>query len=195
MGRLVQWVQGHSSNNIIFCLLCSAFLAVVSYGDNTIPLFYDCWSFILFFQAQLSAMHVARFHSASKAPSPVYLKGYKEPHGDKDTKTNNHSKLSKIFSVDASVPESKGQKKRSNSIQEFSESFEKQLRFRTKRSTSLVSTYDWCKNQSLDWLLPLMSPGGSPFTPHSKVYTALYYLDFTSYIALHYSYAMQCPEN
>ncbi|XP_071994574.1 leukemia NUP98 fusion partner 1 isoform X2 [Engystomops pustulosus] len=87
--------------------------------------------------AQLSAMHVARFHSASKAPSPVYLKGYKEPHVEKDTKSNNHSKLSKIFSVDASVPEDKGQKKRSNSIQEFSESFEKQLRFRTKRSTSL----------------------------------------------------------
>ncbi|KAM3935156.1 leukemia NUP98 fusion partner 1 isoform 1-T1 [Leptodactylus fuscus] len=87
--------------------------------------------------AQLSAMHVARFHSTSKAPSPVYLKGYKEPHGDKDTKSNNHSKLSKIFSVEASVPESKGQKKRSNSIQEFSESFDKQLRFRTKRSTSL----------------------------------------------------------
>ncbi|KAM4044908.1 leukemia NUP98 fusion partner 1 [Anomaloglossus baeobatrachus] len=88
--------------------------------------------------AQLSAMHVARFHSTSKAPSPVYLKGCKEPHRDKDTKSNNnHFKLSKIFSVDASVPESKGQKKRSNSIQEFSESFEKQLRFRTKRSTSL----------------------------------------------------------
>ncbi|XP_056415273.1 leukemia NUP98 fusion partner 1 [Hyla sarda] len=87
--------------------------------------------------AQLSAMHVARFHSASKAPSPVYLKGYKEPHGDKDTKSNNQTKLSKVFSVEASVPESKEQKKRSNSIQEFSESFDKQLRFRTKRSTSL----------------------------------------------------------
>ncbi|CAN2387683.1 Leukemia NUP98 fusion partner 1, partial [Pristimantis euphronides] len=87
--------------------------------------------------AQLSAMHVARFHSPSKVPSPVYLKGYKEPHGDKDAKSTNHSKLSRIFSVEASVPESKGQKKRSNSIQEFSESFDKQLRFRTKRSTSL----------------------------------------------------------
>ncbi|XP_040277715.1 leukemia NUP98 fusion partner 1 [Bufo bufo] len=87
--------------------------------------------------AQLSAMHVARFHSSSKVPSPVYLKGCKDPHGDKDIKSNNHSKLSKLFSVDSSVPESKGQKKRSNSIQEFSESFEKQLRFRTKRSTSL----------------------------------------------------------
>ncbi|KAM3935157.1 leukemia NUP98 fusion partner 1 isoform 2-T2 [Leptodactylus fuscus] len=94
--------------------------------------------------AQLSAMHVARFHSTSKAPSPVYLKGYKEPHGDKDTKSNNHSKLSKIFSVEASVPESKGQKKRSNSIQEFSESFDKQLRFRTKRSTSLDEDEDPC---------------------------------------------------
>ncbi|XP_075053101.1 leukemia NUP98 fusion partner 1 isoform X2 [Mixophyes fleayi] len=87
--------------------------------------------------AQLSAMHVNRFHLVSKAPAPVYLKGYKEPREDKDSKCNNHTKISKVISVDASVPESKGQKKRSNSIQEFSESFEKQLRFRTKRSTSL----------------------------------------------------------
>ncbi|XP_053312863.1 leukemia NUP98 fusion partner 1 [Spea bombifrons] len=85
--------------------------------------------------SQLSAMHVTRFHSASKAPSPVYLKGFKDIR--EDTKCNNHMKMSKISLVDNSLPESKGQKKRSNSIQEFSESFEKQLRFRTKRSTSL----------------------------------------------------------
>ncbi|XP_068126800.1 leukemia NUP98 fusion partner 1 isoform X2 [Hyperolius riggenbachi] len=87
--------------------------------------------------AQLSAMHAARFHSTSKAPSPVYLKTYKDPREDKDSKCHNHTKISKLLSVETSVPESKGQKKRSNSIQEFSESFEKQLRFRTKRSTSL----------------------------------------------------------
>ncbi|XP_063812306.1 leukemia NUP98 fusion partner 1 [Pseudophryne corroboree] len=87
--------------------------------------------------AQLSAMHVTRFHLVSKAPSPVYLKGYKETRDDKDNKCNNHTKISKVSSVDASVPESKEQKKRSNSIQEFSELFEKQLRFKTKRSTSL----------------------------------------------------------
>ncbi|XP_063305048.1 leukemia NUP98 fusion partner 1 [Pelobates fuscus] len=85
--------------------------------------------------AQLSAMHVARFHSASKAPSPVYLKGFKDFREDRDSKC--HMKINKVFSGDGSLPETKGQKKRSNSIQEFSESFEKQLRFRSKRSTSL----------------------------------------------------------
>ncbi|XP_053562039.1 leukemia NUP98 fusion partner 1 [Bombina bombina] len=87
--------------------------------------------------AQLSAMHVTRFHSASKAPSPVYLKGCKEIREDKESKFNNHAKINKVFSVDGSPQGTKGQKKRSNSIQEFSELFEKQLRFRSKRSTSL----------------------------------------------------------
>ncbi|KAM8975721.1 leukemia NUP98 fusion partner 1 [Pelodytes ibericus] len=86
---------------------------------------------------QLSAMHVTRFQAASKAPSPVYLKGFKDIREDKDSKCNNHMEISKVSSADGSLPESKGQKKRSNSIQEFSELFEKQLRFRTKRSTSL----------------------------------------------------------
>ncbi|MEE6468320.1 hypothetical protein FKM82_008258 [Ascaphus truei] len=87
--------------------------------------------------AQLSAMHVARFHSTSKAPSPVYLKGCKETREDIDSKCNNHTKINKVSSVDDSLAESRGQKKRSNSIQEFSELFEKQLHFRSKRSTSL----------------------------------------------------------
>ncbi|KAM4701593.1 leukemia NUP98 fusion partner 1 [Discoglossus pictus] len=93
--------------------------------------------------AQLSAMHVTRFHSVSKAPSPVYLKGCKDPREDKDSKFNN-MKIHKVFAVDVSVQETKGQKKRSNSIQEFSESFEKQLRFRSKRSTSLDEDEDPC---------------------------------------------------
>lgn len=107
-------------------------------GVIVINVVHNDWIFLLLFQAQLTAMHAARFHSASKAPSPVYLKGYKEPREDKDSKSNSQSKISKLFSVETLVPESKGQKKRSNSIQEFSESFDKQLRFRTKRSTSLV---------------------------------------------------------
>ncbi|KAM4796316.1 leukemia NUP98 fusion partner 1 [Rhinophrynus dorsalis] len=87
--------------------------------------------------AQLSAMRATRFHLSSKAPSPVYLKGCKEMREENDSNFNSHMKVNKVSSVDSSLQESKDQKKRSNSIQEFSESFEKQLRFRTKRSTSL----------------------------------------------------------
>ncbi|KAE8621894.1 hypothetical protein XENTR_v10005020 [Xenopus tropicalis] len=87
--------------------------------------------------AQLSAMRATRFQSVTKAPSPVYLKGGKEIREDHVRNHNSHMKISKVSSVDGSLPDSHGHKKRSNSIQEFSESFEKQLRFRSERSTSL----------------------------------------------------------
>ncbi|KAG8450371.1 hypothetical protein GDO86_002863 [Hymenochirus boettgeri] len=86
--------------------------------------------------AQLSAMRATRFHSMTKAPSPVYLKGCKEIR-EEDINHNCHTKISKVLSVDGSLSESKGQKQRSNSIQELSEAFEEQMRFRSKRSTSL----------------------------------------------------------
>uniref|UniRef100_A0A8C6Z260 Leukemia NUP98 fusion partner 1 n=1 Tax=Nothoprocta perdicaria TaxID=30464 RepID=A0A8C6Z260_NOTPE len=68
-------------------------------------------------------------------PAPVRqlprsgCKGFRE---DQDAKCHCHKRASRTPSTDSSCPET-----RSNSIQEFAESFEKQLHFRSKRSVSL----------------------------------------------------------
>ncbi|XP_014432765.2 leukemia NUP98 fusion partner 1 isoform X2 [Pelodiscus sinensis] len=82
--------------------------------------------------AKLSSIHMTRLHASTKTPSSGHLRGCKEFQESQDIKCHCHMKACKISS-----PEGSGSNSRSNSIQEFSESFEKQLHFKNKRSFSL----------------------------------------------------------
>ncbi|NXM66450.1 LNP1 protein, partial [Serilophus lunatus] len=82
--------------------------------------------------AKLSSLHTARLHASAKGSSSGHLKGSKEFQEDQDVKCHCHRKASRTPSADSSGPET-----RSNSIQEFAESFEKQLHLKSKRSVSL----------------------------------------------------------
>lgn len=87
----------------------------------------------LVLQARLSSLHTTRLHASTKGSSSGHLKGSKEFQDDQDVKCHCHRKASRTPSADSSGPET-----RSNSIQEFAESFEKQLQLKSKRSVSLV---------------------------------------------------------
>uniref|UniRef100_A0A8C0HAN9 Leukemia NUP98 fusion partner 1 n=1 Tax=Chelonoidis abingdonii TaxID=106734 RepID=A0A8C0HAN9_CHEAB len=80
----------------------------------------------------LSSIHMTRLHASTKTPSSGHVRGCKEFQEGQDVKCHCHMKACKISSPDGS-----GSTSRSNSIQEFSESFEKQLHFKIKRSVSL----------------------------------------------------------
>ncbi|NXY07071.1 LNP1 protein, partial [Pteruthius melanotis] len=80
--------------------------------------------------AKLSSLHTTRLHASAKGSSSGHLRGSKEFQEDQDVKC--HRKASRTPSADSSCPET-----RSNSIQEFAESFEKQLLLKSKRSVSL----------------------------------------------------------
>ncbi|XP_005506732.3 leukemia NUP98 fusion partner 1 [Columba livia] len=82
--------------------------------------------------ARLSSFHTTRLHASTKGSSSGHLKGSKEFKEDQDVKCHCHSKASRTPSADSSCSET-----RSNSIQEFAESFEKQLHLKSKRSVSL----------------------------------------------------------
>ncbi|KGL98571.1 Leukemia NUP98 fusion partner 1, partial [Charadrius vociferus] len=82
--------------------------------------------------ARLSSLHTTRLHASTKGSSSGHLKGSKEFQEDQDVKCHCHRKASRTPSADSSGPET-----RSNSIQEFAESFEKQLQLKSKRSVSL----------------------------------------------------------
>eukprot|EP00076_Gallus_gallus_P008818 XP_004938307.1 leukemia NUP98 fusion partner 1 isoform X1 [Gallus gallus] len=82
--------------------------------------------------ARLSSLHTTRLHASAKGSSSGHLKGSKEFQEDQDVKYRHHKKASRTPSADSSGPET-----RSNSMQEFAESFEKQLHFKSKRSVSL----------------------------------------------------------
>ncbi|XP_033929810.1 leukemia NUP98 fusion partner 1-like [Melopsittacus undulatus] len=82
--------------------------------------------------ARLSSLHTTRFHASTKGSSSGHLKGSKEFQDDQDVKCHCHMKASRTPSGDNSCPET-----RSNSIQGFAESFEKQLHLKSKRSVSL----------------------------------------------------------
>ncbi|XP_009937744.1 leukemia NUP98 fusion partner 1 [Opisthocomus hoazin] len=82
--------------------------------------------------ARLSSLHTTRLHASTKGSSSGHLKGSKEFQEDQDVKCHCHRKGSRTPSADSSCPET-----RSNSIQEFAESFEKQLHLKSKRSVSL----------------------------------------------------------
>ncbi|XP_032536244.1 leukemia NUP98 fusion partner 1 [Chiroxiphia lanceolata] len=82
--------------------------------------------------AQLSSFHATRLHDSAKGSSSGHLKGSKEFQEDQDVKCHCHRKASRTASADSSGPDT-----RSNSIQEFAESFEKQLHLKSKRSVSL----------------------------------------------------------
>lgn len=103
-----------------FCLVCSALIFITEQR-----------SFV--FQAKLSALHTTRLHASAKGSSSGHLRGSKEFQEDQDVKCHCHRKASRTPSADSSCPET-----RSNSIQEFAESFEKQLHLKSKRSVSLV---------------------------------------------------------
>ncbi|XP_039386778.1 leukemia NUP98 fusion partner 1 isoform X1 [Mauremys reevesii] len=89
--------------------------------------------------AKLSSIHMTRLHASTKTPSSGHLRGCKEFQEGQDVKCHCHTKACKISSPDGS-----GSTSRSNSIQEFSESFEKQLHFKIKRSVSLDEDSDPC---------------------------------------------------
>ncbi|XP_072183089.1 leukemia NUP98 fusion partner 1 [Excalfactoria chinensis] len=82
--------------------------------------------------ARLSSLHTTRLHASAKGSSSGHLRGSKEFQEDQDVKYHRHKKASRTPSGDSSGPET-----RSNSMQEFAESFEKQLHFKSKRSVSL----------------------------------------------------------
>ncbi|NXI59665.1 LNP1 protein, partial [Chloroceryle aenea] len=82
--------------------------------------------------ARLSYLHTTQLHSSTKDSSSGHLKGSKEFKEDQDVKCHCHRKASRTPSTGSSCPE-----RRSNSLQEFAESFEKQLRLKSKRSVSL----------------------------------------------------------
>ncbi|XP_034971348.1 leukemia NUP98 fusion partner 1 [Zootoca vivipara] len=84
--------------------------------------------------ARLSSIHMTRLHGSTKTPSSGHLKELQE---DQDTQCHCHRKASKKSSNGDSSQGTSGPNSRSNSIQEFSESFEKQLHFKNKRSVSL----------------------------------------------------------
>ncbi|NXU63180.1 LNP1 protein, partial [Horornis vulcanius] len=80
--------------------------------------------------AKLSSLHTARLHAAAKGSSSGHLRGSKEFQEDQDVKCHYHRKASRTPSAGSSCPDT-------NSIQEFAESFEKQLHLKNKRSVSL----------------------------------------------------------
>ncbi|NXL56975.1 LNP1 protein, partial [Chordeiles acutipennis] len=82
--------------------------------------------------ARLSSLQTARLHASAKGSSSGHLKGSKEFQEDQDAKCHCHRKASRTPSGESSCSETK-----SNSIQEFAESFEKQLHLKSKRSVSL----------------------------------------------------------
>ncbi|CAM2097146.1 unnamed protein product [Caretta caretta] len=90
-------------------------------------------------RAKLSSIHMTRLHASTKTPSSSHLRGCKEFQEGQDVKCHCHMKACKISSPDGS-----GSTSRSDSIQEFSESFEKQLHFKIKRSVSLDEDSDPC---------------------------------------------------
>ncbi|NXK30473.1 LNP1 protein, partial [Piprites chloris] len=82
--------------------------------------------------AKLSSLHATRLHDSARGSSSGHLKGSKEFQEDQDVKCPSHRKASRTASAGSSGPDT-----RSNSIQEFAESFEKQLHLKSKRSVSL----------------------------------------------------------
>ncbi|XP_066194868.1 leukemia NUP98 fusion partner 1 [Sylvia atricapilla] len=80
--------------------------------------------------AKLSSLHTTRLHASAKGSSSGHLRGSKEFQEDQDVRCHCHKKASRTPSADSSCPET-------NSIQEFAESFEKQLHLKSKRSVSL----------------------------------------------------------
>ncbi|KFP82470.1 Leukemia NUP98 fusion partner 1, partial [Acanthisitta chloris] len=82
--------------------------------------------------ATLSSLNTTRLHASAKGSSSGHLKGSKEFQEDQDVKYHSHRKASRTPSPDSSCPET-----RSNSVQEFAESFAKQLQLKSKRSVSL----------------------------------------------------------
>ncbi|XP_007061677.2 leukemia NUP98 fusion partner 1 isoform X3 [Chelonia mydas] len=89
--------------------------------------------------AKLSSIHMTRLRASTKTPSSSHLRGCKEFQEGQDVKCHCHMKACKISSPDGS-----GSTSRSDSIQEISESFEKQLHFKIKRSVSLDEDSDPC---------------------------------------------------
>ncbi|NWX50233.1 LNP1 protein, partial [Steatornis caripensis] len=82
--------------------------------------------------ARLSSLHKTRLHASTKGSSSDHLKDSKKFQEDQDVKCHYHRKASRTSSAGSSSTEA-----RSSSIQEFADSFEKQLHLKSKRSISL----------------------------------------------------------
>ncbi|XP_020640629.1 leukemia NUP98 fusion partner 1 [Pogona vitticeps] len=87
--------------------------------------------------AKLSSIHMTRLHGSTRTPSTGHLKNGKELRKDEETNCYCHMKACRKSSNSSSSHGASGPNSRSNSIQEFSESFERQLHFKNKRSVSL----------------------------------------------------------
>ncbi|KYO22339.1 leukemia NUP98 fusion partner 1 [Alligator mississippiensis] len=87
--------------------------------------------------AKLSSIHMTRLRESTKAPSSSHLRGCKEVREDQDMKCHCHVKECRMPSMEGPCPETREPHSRTNSIQELSESFKKQLHFKSKRSISL----------------------------------------------------------
>ncbi|XP_051783164.1 leukemia NUP98 fusion partner 1-like isoform X2 [Erpetoichthys calabaricus] len=92
--------------------------------------------------AQLSVMNLNRRHSASTSASSVYLRGYKEGGEDKEARCHMRARRSSSSEEShhkASIPEN-----RVSTIHKLTESFEKKLHFRTRKTVSLEEDEDPC---------------------------------------------------
>ncbi|XP_054830268.1 leukemia NUP98 fusion partner 1 [Eublepharis macularius] len=90
--------------------------------------------------AKLSSIHMTKFHASTKITSPSSRRSSKEMQEGqdiKDTQWHCHAKACRKSSSGSSSQGSIGTNSHSNSILEFSESFERQLHFKNKRSVSL----------------------------------------------------------
>ncbi|XP_031408191.1 leukemia NUP98 fusion partner 1 [Meleagris gallopavo] len=133
--------------------------------------------------ARLSSLHTTRLHASAKGSSSGHLKGSKEFQEDQDVKYHRHKKASRTPSADSSGPET-----RSNSMQEFAESFEKQLHFKSKRSVSLQpegmkerrERLHLRKNKSHKRMGEKSEPGRSQKDEHSEAIPAKHNEQFSS---------------
>lgn len=85
-------------------------------------------------QSQLDAMHLNRLHAASMAPTPSHINK-----GETRGEVRPHQRAHRASSDDNSRPKSAIPENRITTIPELTESFEKRMFLRDKRTMSLVS--------------------------------------------------------
>lgn len=95
-----------------------------------------CNPLLCYPQSQLDAMKLNRLHAATMAPAPSHIKA-REEKGE----VRPHQKARRASSDDNSRAKSTIPENRISTIPELTESFEKRLYLRDKRTMSLVSNY------------------------------------------------------
>ncbi|XP_042190507.1 leukemia NUP98 fusion partner 1 [Callorhinchus milii] len=89
--------------------------------------------------AQLSAVRMSQMHSTTKVPTPVSLKGFKEIRRDKEDRGHHLMKAK----TNEPTLNSQEENKRS-SVQTFTSTFQKHLKFRSRNTLSLDKEEDPC---------------------------------------------------